>query len=371
MKENIHIGWCPIDKVPELQTLIDRYWRKNHIFARSQELLKWQYQEKNPDQCSLVIAENAQNEIIGCLGFIQAPFNDNGNRRFALWMSMWLLAPEARGQGIGFAMLEHAMKDNHEVIACIGFNDITRRLVAGLNFEIQDVIPRWVRPISLENLLTLTSAREQPYSGDIQAIWRNSFDVTPQVTHEVIDWSPEAGKLWDIAWHQRFAPQLLSTWHDREYIEWRYVNHPTFSYCVKVVNSANQVDGLLVYRLELIQHREEKVLRVLEFMGTPEAVDLLIGNLLHAGVENNVAFIDFYCTETKLSSKLEQYGFYRDDQLPEQDRLPRLFQPLDFRTNPLNITIWIRPDIHPDNHQFFTGDKLYFTRADGDQDRPN
>jgi RimJ/RimL family protein N-acetyltransferase len=129
VRQDIQIEWCPVTRLAELQRLIENHWRAGHVLASDEALLRWQYRHlTRPDHLAIMVAIDAtSDEIIGCLGLIQAPFNDRGRERLALWMSMWLLVPEARGQGIGFALLDRAIREGHEVIACVGFNDITMR----------------------------------------------------------------------------------------------------------------------------------------------------------------------------------------------------------------------------------------------------
>lgn len=375
MPLNIHIGWCPTARIAELQRLIDGHWRRGHVLATDEALLRWQYRHlASPDHLAIMVAtDRASNEIIGCLGLIQAPFGDRGQRRLALWMSMWLLVPEARGQGIGFSLLDQAIQEGYEVIACVGFNDITKRLVSGMGFHIRDAMPRWVRPIDSASLLSLTESRVPPYSQSIRARWAATIAVPiPVAPGTVRPWGSDLETLWDQAWCERFAPAVLATWHDSEYLRWRYLDHPSFAYDIRVVcGEGDRVEGLMVHRIEQVQTREERIFRIVELIGEAGAGERLLAHAVSEAAQQGAAFIDLHCTATTTIDALREFGFYRDDEEAESDRLPRFFQPLDFRAKPLNFTLWADPAIHPRLEEYVASNQLYFTRADGDQDRPN
>ena len=375
---DIQIGWCPTHRIPDLQTLIDAHWRSGHVLARDEALLRWQYRHLcSPDELSIVIATDRKNDrIIGCLGLIQAPFNDHGTKRLALWMSMWLLVPEARGKGIGFALLDRAIRDGYDVIACVGFNDVTRRLVSRMGFYIQDVVPRWVRPVSLQALLSLTAARPQPYSDALRARWE-TITAGPRLAPAglVVGSTQERLRGWGECWRKRLAPAYLSTWHDADYLRWRYLDHPSFDYEVLLAGTADgggsPANGLLVYRLENVTERPERIIRIVELLGEPAVLDDLVAHVVERASAAGAAFVEFCCTAVAELGVLERQGFYRDDLEAEADRLPHFFQLLDFRPKPLNLTLWTGPGVHPDVHALVAAAELYFTRADGDQDRPN
>lgn len=373
--DDVKIDWCPIERIPDLQRLIDQHWRPGHILSRDAELLRWQYRHLASDRhlAIMIAMDSASGDLLGCLGFIQTPFDDRGTQRLALWMSMWLLVPEARGKGLGFALLDRVIKDGHEVIACVGFNDITKRLVSGLGFHIQDAMPRWVRPVSLPALLAVTEARPEAYPQAIRDRWvAASVAVSERPSELVRPWRTDDAALWDEAWASRLAGPLVATWHDAEYLAWRYLRHPSFTYRVHVTEGPDgSLRGLSVYRLEQIQGRAERVLRLVELLGSGTALDALVAHALRTAREEGVAFVDFHCTAAGLLDVLEKHGFYRDDQEPPAHRLPLFFQPLDFRTKPLNFTLWVNGQVAPDVERFATENRLYFTRADGDQDRPN
>jgi hypothetical protein len=153
----------------------------------------------------------------------------------------------------------------------------------------------------------------------------------------------------------------------------RYIDHPTFTYEIRVARDARTgtMLGLTVFRVETIRGRDEKVLRVSEFLATVEAERALALSVVQAARSKDITFADFYCSLERAARALEHIGFRRQ---PADDgpRFPRRFQPIEDGPE-INGAFWLsaalRQTLHPD--KLLTSGDLYITRSDGDQDRPN
>ena len=115
---------------------------------------------------------------------------------------------------------------------------------------------------------------------------------------------------------------------------------------------------MAVYRVEAVRDRGEKVLRVLEFIGSERPGDALARAVLDAGTEQGVAFADFYCTTPFWTLALETVGFVREEGLPAP--LPSLFQPLDFRQARLNGAFWLHPRVAQESQAVFCSPEFVF-----------
>src|SRR5688572_16690749 len=84
----VSIDWCPTERVPTLQALIDSHWRKEHILARDEDLLRWQYRHPSePDRLSVLLAEH-EGEPVGMMGLIPCGFCVRGERIPGAWVAM-------------------------------------------------------------------------------------------------------------------------------------------------------------------------------------------------------------------------------------------------------------------------------------------
>jgi hypothetical protein len=333
------IDWIGVADIAELQTFIDEHWRRGHVLARDAELLRWQYRHpRQPDALS-VLGAWEDGVLAGVLGLVQVDFALAGERGPGGWLALWQATPAARERRVGLALLLEALRLPWRALGCLGMNEQAATIYAGLRFELVPRLPRWVRPLSRDPLEQLVpGAARWPVQPVTQRGDDGSFDD-----------ARAAG--WDETWEARFAPRLAGTWRDAAYLRVRYVEHPRFDYDVRI-----GADGrsLLVYRVEQIAGRDERVVRVLECLGDAEA---LAAAMLDE--HGDCAFADFYCTHPEVAKPLEAVGFVPESELPAP--VPERFQPLVRDSRGLNGAFRI-PGVRA---------PLYATKSDGDQDRPS
>ena len=356
------VRWCPVDRLGELQRFIDEQWGRGHVLARDAELLRWQHPRPDPGELSVLIADGDGGEIAGILGIIPAGFCEHGTRRAGAWLTTWVVRPEERQRQLGLVLLRHVIDTTDGLVATLGGNKLTMGMLRALRFHVRDAVPRWVRPVSasaLESLLHAAGATVPavpPVDGEPPR-------ASPGV--EAVPFSDELAPAWDAAWSERFAPGLVGTWRDAAYLRWRYAEHPRFDYHVSLARAdGGEVRGLLVSRPQRVRDRDEEVVRVVELLGDPDAQAALIVALLDRVDGERTAFIDFYCTSGRFAATLERFGFAPEDPAAP---LPSLFQPLDPRRARLTGAFGAAGR----DADLFAGEDVYFTRSDGDQDRPN
>lgn len=349
------IAWCPAARLDELQAFIDEHWKRGHILARDAELLRWQH-PRTEDELSFLVVDDASGAIAGILGIIPADCCFAGERRPGHWLTTWVVREDLRTQHIGLALLRALLDETGGLVATLGGNDTTMRMLGALRFHTVPSVPRWVRPVSapaLDALLTAAGAGR----------WTGDVDPAP-AGGGGLDVGGFDAPAWDAAWAADFAPGLVGTWRDAAYVQWRYRDHPRFDYRVRLATEGGRARGLAVWRRQVVEGRAEEVLRIVELLGDEAAGRALVAEILAEAAESAVAFADFYCTSPAFAAPLESAGFARED--PGGPVLPALFQPLDARRTALTGAFWAS-----DGTERFAGRDVYFTRSDGDQDRPN
>ena len=370
------ISWCPIERIDELTRFVDMHWRQGHILARDADLVRWQYRNlADPTSLSVLIAEQ-DDQIVGILGLIQNDLNDHGRRHLGLVLATWVVIEAARRHAVGLRLLRRAIALLFQYVGVFGINQAATRIFDGLHFHVWDRVPRLARGFSPAALDDLLAAGGADYFAVAHDAWAStaSFKLkTRSRNHfELRDWESCGDATWDRYWTGRAAPQQRGTWRDAAHLRWRYLRHPRFQYHVRVAcrRGTDEVVGLLAYRLADVADRAERVLRVVEFLATEEAAqEFLAGEVCRVGEVEAVAFADFYCTSPGLVRGLEVAGFQREADMPAH--LPSLFQPLDFRRSSLTAAAWVDRTLGDAGAGYFAGDDVYFTRSDGDQDRPN
>jgi GNAT superfamily N-acetyltransferase len=314
---SVEIDWLAPERVPELQRFIDERWRRGHVLARDEELLRWQHRSLARPDCLAVLGATLAGDLVGMLGLVEFEACLGERRGRGAWMTTWLVVPERRGEGLGAALVEKACSEN-DLVGALDANDATRRVLAGSGF-VERPILRWACVFDPAGLRELLGGRDP-------------------------DWGKPT--------HAAPAEQLTGACRDDAFLSWRYRDHPRFEYRV-----LRRDGGLAAYRIEQVRDSEARVVRVVDFLGG-EALAL---EVVEAGREAGVLFADFSCASAPFGAPLEAAGFRPAHSLPSR------FQPLDLSERPSVSCFWAAPGIDVD----LASDDLYVTAADSDLDRPN
>ena len=336
------IAWLGAHELDSVQEYIAEHWEQDHVLARDATLLRWQYRHPDPELLSVLVARDGD-RLAGILGLVQAPFTWRGEPLSAGWLAMWSVVPERRRQGVGLALLVEAMQ-RFEVIACLGFNEAAARIYRGLGFDVRPALPRWVAPID-------RAAYAQLVGTEPAAAVAVRYEAA--MAHE---WDETVARRWDAGWDE-LSSSLVGTARDAAFLGWRYVDHPSFRYAVRVSDDGR---ALCVSRLEDVKDSPLQVLRIVELLGDEERAAALAASAV-AEVPQ-AALADFFCASPEFAAPLERLGFTR---VEEQTAVPARFQPPE-RSRGLNAAFWRRGS----GDEPFRSQLLYATRADGDQDRP-
>ena len=267
----------------------------------------------------MLVAEE-DGRLLAMLGWIEFDACAGEERVPGGWMTNWLVVPEARGRGLGLALVEHAIEHAYEFVGALGANAATLHVLGGAGFS-EVGMNRWVRvfdPVALRKLL----GREYREA---------ALDATTSASD---------------------SDAFVGACRDERFLDWRYRDHPRFRYELLRGES-----GFAAYRIEQIAGSDAKVMRITDL----RADEQVAGELVEAATRERVVFADFYCTSRRFGSRLEALGFAAEDKLPGR------FQPLDFSDRPIVSCFWAAPRLGVD----FAGGDLYVTRADSDLDRPN
>jgi hypothetical protein len=313
----VKIDWAAAEEAPLVQELVDRHWKRGHVLARDEALLRWQYRVPgDEDRLSVLVARDGERPV-GFLGVIRTPFCRHGETLRGGWLATWTVAEEARETQAGLALLLEALRD-FDVVGCLGFNEQAEAIYRRLGFEVRTPLPRYV---ALEPSGASASAR---------------------------DWDDRA---WAERWRDEIAPSFVGAARDAAFIRWRYLEHPTYRYVVRLAEDAR---ALVVHRVQEVEGR--RVVRFVEALGDADAAAALIGLALHEA--EGAWLADFTCVDEAYAEPFVRAGFVPETSLPEPP--PDRFQPLGRSPRGLGAAF---------HGVGLAG--LYATRADGDQDRPS
>jgi GNAT superfamily N-acetyltransferase len=382
--KEITISRCQADEVGDLRRFIDEYWRRGHILARDEALLRWQYDPRRGRQADwpgpTVLVAKEDRRIVGMLGLILAEMNVRGRALPGAWLAVWLSLPEVRKHGVGLKLLDAAWNlAGCEAVFVIGINEQVKRIYAGLGYEILDEVPRYVAvgdPKPAAALMLSVDANADADSVEVHCDEIAVHENQDREGNQQVEAVAHPGLFdadWDAAWAERFAPTLIGTNRDSTYLNWRYVNHPSFDYERRVARDARsgELHGLAVFRVEQIRGREERVLRIVEFLATPEGGPPLAGAVTEAMRRHDVAFADFYCTCEKMAAPLEAVGFRVESHEAGRPVLPCRLQPLEGGVFKMMGAIRLAEEWRQRGGLMVPSGDLYVTKSDGDMDRAN
>ena len=311
------VDWAAAEEAPLVQELVDRHWKRGHVLARDERLLRWQYRvPEDEDRLSVLVARD-QDRPVGFLGVIRTPFCRRGETVRGGWLATWTVAEEARATQAGLALLLAALQEL-DVVGCLGFNEQAEAIYRRLGFEVRTPLPRVVAL--------------QPRGAPAAAL----------------DWDARA---WEERWRVELAPSFVGTPRDAAFIRWRYLEHPSYRYVVRLAEDAR---ALVVHRVQEVEGR--RVVRFVEALGDVAAATALVGLALHEA--EGAWLADFTCVDEAHAEPFVRAGFVPETTLPELP--PDRFQPLGRSPRGLGAAF---------HGVDLAG--LYATRADGDQDRPS
>src|SRR5439155_15949976 len=123
---SVGIDWLPLARLEELQAFVDEHWRRGHVLARDAELLRWQHRRReDPGRLAVLVAEE-DGRLAGMLGFVEVDVCVGDQRAAGGWMTTWLVVPEARGRGLGLALVDRVLGSEYELVGALAANDATR-----------------------------------------------------------------------------------------------------------------------------------------------------------------------------------------------------------------------------------------------------
>jgi hypothetical protein len=384
LSADIRIDACREEDVPVLMRFIDAHWSAGHILSRDETLLRWQFDPTRITGRALqgpaVLLAWHHEEVVGMLGLMGFEWNAEGIPMTGAWLSHWLVAPEKRSSGVAMRLLVAARALGLEVLGTVGATDVTTKVLSILGWKLIPEVPRWIGVMDQRQaaaLLTASGAAVAPAVAERLCQRHRVGDgmlVRPSAERvDVVRWTPECAGPWDRYWCEELAGALVGTRRDAAYLHWRYAEHPRFRYELRLARRRvdGSVLGIAVFRVEQVRQRPERVLRVVEFLASPQAEGALAEAVAQAGREQGVAFADFYCSSPRAARGLEGLGFKLAMAEPEEPAFPCRLQPLEGGPFRMRVLVQVPPGQRGNLARLIDAGRLYLTKSDGDQDRPN
>ena len=131
MSNSFKIRFAKYKDKEDIMSFIDNYWEQNHILSKDQIFFDFQYKHKNDLQ--FVLALDANNRIVGLLGYIQY---DSKKNKQDIALSLWKVIPNLSEPFLGIKLIEY-LRDNikHGSMFCVGINKKTIGVYKFMGFQ--------------------------------------------------------------------------------------------------------------------------------------------------------------------------------------------------------------------------------------------
>lgn len=356
-------------------------WRENHILYRSRELLMWMYHDNPyaPAGGELLTCKAAfcDDEVIGILCYMPCAFNRYGQKQRGCNMSAWWTHEDHRKGGLGLKLMRKSIIREMNLDAAIAgmLTKMVQPVYTAMRWVTVWNIPRLLLPLDKDRMIAMAEAdssdcaatvRQKLESVKVAHPLATSTDIT--VT-ELSSLAELPARLWDKFYWDTIAPTHMAPAREAKYLQWRFGDIPIFKYRTLAAKRDGQIVGLLVFRVEQVRSRSEKIVRIVDFVAGAGAADALARAVAEKAREQQAVLVDFFCTHRRYNTALKKAGFIDATTNDGQDYwFPYLFQPMDFGYTKLNCAWWLR-DMDLKTHE--ARSDFVLMKGDYEFDRPN
>ena len=369
----VEISFCRYDEQSALVEFIRSDWKSDHIFVRDPSFLTWHYGQQNlpyvtSDSLSMLIAKH-EGRIVGMLGLNGVDFRVGEAVFPGVWTSLWYAAPAVRQLNVGLKLWMHLSRLHDGAISMIGMNPQVRPFFRSLKYTLNEDTPRMICVLDDQTMGRLLAYGGASVDRNIPHLrlkkttpaWRSRF----LGSQDVQSMSPIK---WNKIWLDYFAADYVGSDRCSDHIFWRFINHPILAYRVRTIIFQNEA-ALLISRLETPQGFDRPVLQIVDVIGSFEPAAYLLNEALAEAQTLGTVFADYTGNWPNVVPALTAAGF-SELNMTQAECVPRRLQPIQLPSQPLisafNLGEKITMALRQKGNSAFN-----FSRADGDQDRPN
>jgi hypothetical protein len=387
---SVTFRYADLAEYPQISRFLNDYWAADHVYCRQEDLYRWAFGRGTPrvgpnegGPSTMAVAEN-QGELVGILGGMPFVFNQFGESKRGVWITNYVVRPDHRKGSTALQLLSMFRgnsgrgEHDYDITVAFGIKPATATIYKVLRGEVLADIPRQllVFPGASERMAHILALAHPEWEESRRQSLAAAFEMRemPMVSDIVLD-------QFDLAdWDERnwaiLARETVGAARDASFLQWRYFDHPLFSYRTVTVREGSRT-GLAIWRMETIHRlvdgaREpvDRIARLVEFLPASDenAKELFAGVLLQAKQAGAFA-VDYYGYHGRYGRLLEASGLQRVSQVEDGEWIPTRFQPLDGKGGGIMSAMLVQfatPACAAD-----VACPWYWTKADSDQDRPN
>jgi len=334
------------------------HWKRK-IALSIPEFYNWQFtlspSNNRKDHC-VVAVDKETSDIVGVMGAHKRPFFVDRTSYQGAELTTWIVDERYQGKGIGKKFLE-TLCTEYDVLIGMSISDMAIPLYMKSGFRYIKAIPRFIKVFDFH--------KAQPYAqynalaNNLVELWSNNGNDTKFSFEPITTSTIDAINSASIKEYNLFSRGF-------EFVNWRYLQHPTYNYKLFVIKADKMGTGAFVALREETNTPDLRVLHVVDCLGDQADIPAAISFIHDYCRKNDFHIADFYCTSPKINRHFVFSGWFSvNDDMCFQ--FPHLFQPIELRTPPTTSLIyWSKYDFV----KLLDLSCLYITKQDADLDRP-
>lgn len=349
---------CRAEHLPALRAFWARVYRPGYLLRENEALFRWQFGGPSPADADTYHIKLAMldGEIAGCLGYIPVEVTIADRVVPGAWLANWIVDPDRRQLGLGPLLMREVVRQ-FDVTLNLGPNQDARTVLAKMGWAYVGTLTRYLHVLEADAVAALTESGRLDWPAT--AGWKGHHRGA--AVRPITAFDGEATELWD-----RLASTLgAGTRRSAAYLNWRYIQHPVWTYCCLEARERGRLGGFAVYHVEPVRDRGVTVGRLVELVAEPGAANALLGAVLEDARARGVTLVDFFSSSPQLAPALQAHGFLTGEEAPVA-QIPLLFQPLDRR----RVAIHFMAQLARVSGAAGLA-SWYVTKSDADQDRPS
>lgn len=331
-----------VDEIPAVMQYINDDWREGHIMSRNRELFDYEFLDDDGDVNVVIALDKETGSIDGMIGYL---YSSNTENKRDVWGSIW----KVREKSVSLLGAE-IMKRMESISGCrynlgTGANPKTNIPIMRVMFQRTAGKMKHYYKLSSANIQDMKIARIVNMPDDKK-------DTSNQYRVLEIDDLDEYREFFEGDYCVNAVP-----YKDFWYVNKKFLQHPIYEYSLyAVVDNEDATRAIFVVRRQ--DANGKQCLRMVDYIGDFTAIShttVFWDELIELPENENVEFVDFYCLGMA-DEDMAMAGFavIADG---DENIVPNYYSPFLQE----NIDIYVH----------YSEEGTRFTKADGDQDRPN
>lgn len=377
---SLTVRYAQAEDYPRISTFLDTHWAKGHVYVRLPQLFDWTFGRRNlwdQEGYSFAVAED-HDDVVGILGGIPFVFNCLGRASRGIWFANYMVHPDYRRGSLALRLLNMFRRPPYTTVIAFGVSTTAVPLYQALRAQVLAEMPRHFGVFRhaeerLAHVLCHTYS-DWPMAR-AQALAR-TFRLPDASVVETIPEHRTVPACWDAQDWPHWAVRTVGASRQQEYLQWRYGDHPYFTYRFIVVPEGER-HGLAVWRLEILRRATphglediDRLGRLVEFLPTSrDNAKALLAHFWQALHEVDACGADYYGYHGETGAWLRELGFHVVQDYADGLAIPARFQPLDGKGGRIVSAMFVTEEVPTCSTARHC--PWYWTKSDADQDRPN